>query len=150
MMFNVFEFVADVGVSPKPASDETRRDALVSSLPAGSTFSVDLPPNPLLQRMLGGDPFPTALHLPKDGEGTLYIPMRGNLLVLPAENLTWDGNAYRFDTTLRLPGLSGLSAIFVVSGEVDADGAIQGTFEAPAGGFSPFQEFVGTLAGAGN
>ena len=45
MMFNVFEFVADVGVSPKPASDETRRDALVSSLPAGSTFSVDLPPN---------------------------------------------------------------------------------------------------------
>ena len=150
MMFNVFEFVADVGVSPKPASDETRRDALVSSLPAGSTFSVDLPPNPLLQRMLGGDPFPTALHLPKDGEGTLYIPMRGNLLVLPAENLTWDGNAYRFDTTLRLPGLSGLSANFVVSGEVDADGAIQGTFEAPAGGFSPFQEFVGTLAGAGN
>ena len=150
MMFNVFEFVADVGVSPKPASDETRRDALVSSLPAGSSFSVDLPPNPMLQRMLGSDPLPTALHLPKDGEGTLYIPMRGNLLVLPAENLTWDGNAYRFDTTLRLPGMSGLSADFVVSGEVDADGAIQGTFEAPAGGFSPFQEFVGTLAGAGN
>ena len=35
-------------------------------------------------------------------------------------------------------------------GEVDADGAIQGTFEVPAGGFSPFQDFVGTLAGAGN
>ena len=150
MMFNVFEFIADEGVSPMPASDETRRDALVSSLPAGSTFSVDLPPNPMLQRMLGSNPIPTALHLPKEGEGTLYIPMRGNLLVLAAENLTWDGDAYRFDTTLRLPGMSGLSADFVVSGEVDADGAIQGTFEAAAGGFSPFQDFVGTLSGAGN
>ena len=58
----------------------------------------------MLQRMMGSNPLPTALHLPMEGgEGTLYIPMRGNLLVLPAENLTWDGNAYRFDTTLRLP-----------------------------------------------
>ena len=149
MMFNVFEFIADEGVSPTPATDETRRDALVSSLPAGSTFSVDLPPNPMLQRMMGSNPLPTALHLPREGgEGTLYIPMRGNLLVLPAENLTWDGNAYRFDTTLRLPGTS-MSADFVVTGEVDADGAIQGTFEVPAGGFSPFQDFVGTLGGGG-
>ena len=153
MLFNVFEFVADVGVSPKPASDETRRDALVASLPTGSTFSVDLPPSPMLQRMMGQNPLPTALHLPKDGEGSFYIPLMGNLMVLPAENLTWDGNAYRFETTLRFPGRPGaptLSADFVVTGEVDDDGAIKGTFEAGAGGFSPFQAFEGTRAGADN
>ncbi len=139
MMFNVFEFIADEGVSPKPASDETRRDALLASLPTGSTFSVALP--------MGNNPLPTALHLPKDGEGAWYIPMRGNLMVIPAENLTWDGNTYRFDMKLRMGPLKN---DFVVSGEVGADGAIQGTFEAPAGGFSPFREFAGTLAGAGN
>lgn len=139
MMFNVFEFIVDEGVSPTPASDETRRDALLASLPAGSVFSVELP--------MGNNPLPTALHLPKDGEGTWYIPMRGNLMVIPAENLTWDGNTYRFDMKLRL---GPLNSDLVVSGEVGADGAIQGTFEALAGGFSPFQGFEGTLAGAGN
>ncbi len=72
--------------------------------------------------------------------------MRGNVVVIPAENLTWDGNTYRFDMKLRLGPMNN---DFVVSGEVGADGAIQGTFEAPAGGFSPFQGFEGTLAGAG-
>ena len=139
MMFNVFEFIADVGVSPVPASDETRRDSLLASLPTGSTFSVALP--------MGNRPLPTALHLPKDGEGTWYIPMRGNLMVIPAENLTWDGNTYRFDMKLRL---GPINSDFVVTGDVDADGAIQGAFETQGGGFSPFQGFEGTLAGADN
>ena len=139
MMFNVFEFIADEGVSPVPASDETRRDALLASLPAGSTFRVELP--------LGRNPLPTALHLPKDGEGTWYIPMRGNLMVIPAENIAWAGNTYRFDMKLRL---GPISSDVVVSGEVDAGGAIQGTFEVPGGGFSPFQGFEGELAGGGN
>ena len=139
MLFNVFEFIADEGVSPKPASDETRRDALLASLPTGSTFSVSLP--------MGNNPLPTALHLPKDGEGTWYIPMQGNLMVIPAENLTWDGDTYTFDMKLRM---GPINSDFVVSGEVGADGAIQGTFEAPAGGFSPFRGFEGALAGADN
>ena len=137
MMFNVFEFIADEGMSPKPASDESRRDALLASLPAGSAFSVELP--------MGNRPLPAALHLPKDGAGTWYIPMRGNLMVIRAENITWDGNAYRFDMKLSMGPPNG---DFVVSGEVDADGAIQGTFEAQGGGFSLFRQFEGTLAGA--
>ena len=139
MLFNVFEFIADEGVSPKPASDQTRRDALVASLPAGSTFRVELP--------MGNNPLPTALHLPKDGEGTWYIPMQGNIMVIPAENVTWDGNSYRFDMKLRL---GPINSDLVVSGDVATDGAIQGTFEAQGGGFSPFLGFDGTLAGAGN
>ena len=139
MMFNVFEFVADAGISPTPATDETRRDALLMSLPTGSAFSVGLP--------MMGNAIPTALHLPKDGKGMWYIPMQGNLMSIPTENLTWDGNRYRFDMKLRL---GPLNSDFVVSGEVDADGTIQGTFETQGGGFSPFQGFEGTLAGAWN
>ena len=144
MMFNVFEFIADEGVSPTPATDETRRDALLTSLPAGTAYSVGLPMS------LGFGParqLPTALHLPKDGEGTWYIPMQGTLMVIPAENVTWDGDSYRFDMKLRLGPLRN---DYVVSGALSADGTIQGTFEAPSGGLLPFKEFTGTIAGAGN
>ena len=34
MMFGTFEFIADTGVSPKPADDRMRMEVLLSSLPA--------------------------------------------------------------------------------------------------------------------
>ena len=134
MMFTVVEFYVDEGVSPVPASDETRRDALLVSLPAESACRVGLP--------MGQNTLPTALHLPKDGEGTWYIPMRGNLMVIPAQNITWDGNTYRFDMQLRMGPMSG---DFVIEGTVGEDGAIRGTFE--GSGFVPFSAFEGTRAG---
>jgi hypothetical protein len=138
MMFNVVEFVADTGVSPVPASDETRRDTLLSSLPADTAYRVDL--------TMGRRAMPTVLHLPESGEGTWYIPMSGNLLVLPAKDIVWDGDAYRFDMQLQLGRIGGR---FVVSGTVESGGTIEGTFEAHGGGFSPFTAFEGARAGAG-
>ena len=135
MMFTVFEFIADDGVSPIPASDETRRDALVASLPSDSVYRVDLP---MMRRGL-----PTALHLPRNGEGTWYIPMRGNLLVIPAKNIMWDGETYSFDMQMRLGPMGG---DFVVSGQVD-NGTISGDFE--GSGMVPFSSFEGMLAEAG-
>ena len=132
MMFTVFEFVADEGVSPTPASDETRREALLASLPSDSVYRVDLP--------MMGRALPTALHLPKGGEGTWYIPMRGNLLVIPATGIAWDGNTYSFGMQMRLGPMSG---DFVVKGQVD-DGAISGDFEGT--GMVPFSWFEGALA----
>ena len=76
------------------------------------------------------------------GEGTWYIPIRGNLMTMPAENITWDGNAYRFDMQLRLGPMGG---DFVVAGTVADDGAIQGEFEGD--GMVPFSAFEGMLAG---
>ena len=139
MVFNVFEFIADEGISPTPATDETRRDALLASLPTGSAFSVGLP--------MMGNALPTALHLPKSGEGMWYIPMQGQLLSIPAENLAWDGDSYSFDMKLRL---GPIKSDFVVTGAVGDDGAIEGTFEVQGNGISPFQGFEGTLAGADN
>ena len=109
---------------------------LLASLPSDAGYRVDLAMGPLSM--------PTALHLPRSGEGTWYIPMRGNIMVLPAEELVWDGNAYQFNMQMRLGRISG---DFVVSGEVQADGAIQGTFDAQ-GGFSPFQQFQGIQTGS--
>ena len=131
MMFTVFEFVADEGVSPTPATAETRREALVASLPSDSVYRVDLP--------MMGRALPTALHLPKSGEGTWYIPMRGNLLVMPAKNITWKGETYSFDMQIRLGPMGG---DFVVKGQVD-NGAISGDFE--GSGMIPFSSFEGAL-----
>ena len=55
--------------------------------------------------------------------------------------------AYQFDMKLRL---GPMQSDLVVSGEVDGDGAIQGTFEAQGNSLSPLQAFKGALAGAGN
>ena len=134
MMFTVVEFYVDEGVSPVPASAETRRDALLVSLPVESAYRVGLP--------MGQNTLPTVLHLPKNGEGTWYIPMGGNLMVIPAQNITWDENTYRFDMQLRMGPMSG---DFVIEGTVGEDGAIQGKFE--GSGFVPFSGFEGTRAG---
>ena len=133
MMFTVFEFIADEGVSPIPSSDERRRDALISSLPADSTYNIDLP--------MMGRPIPTALHLPKTGEGTWYILMRGNLLLLPAKNVEWGGSSYSFDMQMRL---GPMGSDFVVKGTVDGS-AINGGFEGE--GIVPFSAFEGQLTG---
>lgn len=119
-------------------------------MPAGSTFSVDLPTHPMAQQFmrLGPDPLPTVLHLPTSVHGTWYIPLLGGLHSIPAENIVWDGNAYNFGIKLRLFGR--FNASLAVSGEVDPDGGIQGAPETSSTGFSPFQAFTGTRAGAEN
>ena len=119
-------------------------------MPAGSTFSVDLQTHPMAQQFmrLGPDPLPTVLHLPTSGHGTWYIPLPGGLHSISAENIVWDGNAYNFGIKLRLFGR--FNASLAVSGEVDPDGGIQGAPETSSTGFSPFQAFTGTRAGAEN
>ena len=133
MMFTVFEFIADTGVSPTPASNETRRDALLASLPSDSVYSVSLG--------LMGRELPSVLHLPRSGEGTWYIPMRQNLLVVPASNLRWDGDTYTFDMKMRLGPMSG---DFIVKGHVDND-LIRGDFD--GAGMVPFSSFEGIRPG---
>ena len=43
MMFGLFEFTAVAGVSPKPSTERERMESLVASLPADSSFLIDLP-----------------------------------------------------------------------------------------------------------
>jgi hypothetical protein len=71
--------------------------------------------------------------------------MRGNLVVIPVENVAWDGSGYTFDMQFRLGRLAG---DLTVAGSVGADGSITGEFA--GSGMVPFQAFEGTLASGEN
>jgi hypothetical protein len=134
MMFGLFEFVADEGVSPRPASDRTRMEALLSTLPADSSYMVDVP--------LGRRPLPSVLHLPRSGDAAWYVATNRMITVLPITQLVWDGDAYQFSSEQQI-GANNI--VFTVKGRVDADGTIRGTVETPFGmpAAAP-AEFTGT------
>jgi hypothetical protein len=138
MMFGLFEFVADDGVSPKPVNNETRIEALLASLPADSAYRVNvtiLPNRP---------PVPSVLHIPKNGEGTWYIAQsRFQINVVPIKQIEWTGNAYKFRMDVRFGPRAAFT--FDVAGTVDADGSLKGS-AAPVGvAMAPFsQAFEGT------
>jgi hypothetical protein len=81
---------------------------------------------------------PTVLYLPKSGEATWYFATSGMINVSSINELSWNGNAFKFVTTYGpLP--------FAVAGEVKDDGTIHGSLEATtAAGRVPFAEFLGT------
>ena len=137
MMFGMFEFIADDGVSPKPTSNRSRIDALLSTLPGDSAYRVRL--------QMGRRTVSTALHLPREGQGTWYVPMQRQLMTLSATDIAWNGNAYRFNVQMRLGPIGGN---FVVSGTVSEDGTIRGDFESDGAGTVPFSAFEGARTGA--
>ena len=132
MMFGMFEFVADEGVSPKPATDRLRMEALLSTLPADSSYLVDVP--------LGRQPVPSVLHIPKSGDGVWYVPLNRMITVVPVTQVSWNANAYQFSSELRVGAAGGQ---FTVSGEVAADGSITGKVLPVGGGMMPFAGFTG-------
>jgi hypothetical protein len=118
MMFGMFEFTADIGVSPKPSTERSRFDALLSSFPAGSAYLVEVP--------FGKQPALSVFNLPRSGDAaTLYWTMFGGLIVPgPVQQLKWDGDAFEFQTSVGLgPG----RGFYTVTGTVAADGTLKGT-----------------------
>jgi len=64
MMFGMFEFTANDGVSPKASTPRSRMETLVGTLPADSSFLIDLP--------FTTPPQPAVLHVPRNGPGAFY------------------------------------------------------------------------------
>ena len=116
MMFGMFEFTADAGVSPKPSTERERMEALVASLPADSSFLIDLP--------FGPRGLPAVLHLPRTGEGAFYTQVLGVILPQPVARLQWDGNSFRFNTLLRI--LNPAGGFYTVTGTIGDDGTVRG------------------------
>jgi hypothetical protein len=135
MMFGVVEFVPKEGVSPVPATVESRMDALQATLPAESTYRI---PVSILK------PIPSVLHLPRTGEGTWYLGQsRIQINVIPIRQIVWNGDAFSFRMDVRF----GPKAAFTldVNGSVSADGTIRGQVTpvgVPKAPFSP--TFEGT------
>jgi hypothetical protein len=114
--------VADAGVSPTPATVETRMDALQSTLPADSTYRI---PVTILK------PIPSVLHLPRTGEGTWYLGQsRIQINVIPIRNIVWNGDEFSFRIDVRFGPKAAFT--FDVNGSVSADGSISGKV-APVG-----------------
>ena len=136
MMFGMFEFTADAGVSPKPSTPQSRMEALVGTFPAESSFLIDLP--------FTTPPQPAVLHVPRSGEGGFYTQAGGAILPQPVAKLEWEGNTFTFNTMLRVMGAGG--GFFTVTGTVESDHTVHGTLQrlgARGSGPQPSYEYTG-------
>jgi hypothetical protein len=134
MMFGTFEFVPVEGVSPARPDDAMRMNVIAKDLPADSSYLLSIP---FLFRQM-----PSALHLPRTGEGTWYLAVRPGIVIdVPAREITWNGNAFSFLSDIRAGALGGR---VTVSGEVDDEGAIRGQVTPVGGRPSPLGKFTGT------
>ncbi len=93
-------------------------EALVATLPADSSFLIDLP--------FGQEPMPVVLHVPRTGEGALYTQTMGMLLPQPVAKLEWKGNSFTFNTLLRTLGPG--AGFYTVTGTIE-NGAVRGTLQ---------------------
>jgi hypothetical protein len=130
MMFGMFEFTADAGVSPTPSTERARMESLVATLPADSSFLIDLP--------FGARPA-AVLHVPRTGEGAFYTQTMGMILPQPVAKLQWEGNTFQFNTLLRTLGPGG--GFYTVTGTVGDDGTVQGKLQRLGNNGSPQPSF---------
>ena len=135
MMFGMFEFTAADGVSPKPSTERSRFDALLTSFPKGSAYLIDVP--------FGKDPTPAVFHLPRSGEGaSLYWTTLGPLIGPgPVQQLQWDGDSFEFQTSMAGPGRA--AGFYTVTGTVGADGTVKGTMKRRGNTLPPSYDFTG-------
>jgi len=116
MMFGVFDFTTKDGVSPQPTTPDTRMTTLLESLPRDEAYKTEVT---ILK------PVPAVIHLPRQGEGMLYIAQgRFQINMIPLRNIAWDGDGYSFRMDVRF----GPNAAFTfdVKGNVTPDGTVHG------------------------
>src|SRR5439155_8328396 len=112
MMFGMFEFTADAGVSPTASTPRSRMEALVGTFPAEASFLIDLPfTNPAQ---------PSVLHVPRTGAGAFYTTTGGIILPQPVANLQWNGDSFQFNTLMHVLGPGG--GYYTVTGTIAKGG----------------------------
>ena len=135
MMFGLFEFTADAGVSPKPATDRSRMDALMMTMPRESTYLLEVP--------WGPQPTPIVLSLPRSGEAaTIYVPLLGLVMPQAVDEVKWDGHSFECHSTFQMPPPQ--FGNYTIAGTVDDTGRVTGTFKRRGTGQPPVYEFTGT------
>jgi hypothetical protein len=131
MMFGMFEFTADVGVSPQPSTERERMEALVATLPPDSSFLIDLP--------FGKQQATAVLHVPRTGEGAFYMQLMGMILPQPVAKLQWEGNTFQFNTLLRV--MDPRAGFYTVTGTIGEDGSVHGKLQRVGNNGSPQPSF---------
>lgn len=136
MLFGVFEFVAEENLKQTAApTPESRFRQLVAQLPAKDTYTLELE--------VGGQKLPSALYLPREGDGKWHAMFGRTQLALPMENLRWEGDTFAFDMTLRFGEMGG---DFSVTGTVDEKGTLRGSFDDQTSALLSMDEFTGQRA----
>lgn len=134
MMFGIFEYFTVDGAA-KPLSDDERLTSMMNSMPKGDTYKINL--------AFGRESIPTALVLPKTGDGNLTLPLHGQSFSLPLTDIKWDGDNFTFKLEVKF---GGASASFTATGVVDTDGNIKGDFGGQGGGMFHLAGFEGHRA----
>ena len=86
-----------------------------ATLPEGEAYTVDF--------SVGSMSVPSALHLPREGDGEWLISFNGQELGLPVRDIVWVGDRFEFVLTLRFGNMGG---DFNVEGTVSDEGVITG------------------------
>jgi hypothetical protein len=138
MMLGLIEFTAAEGVSPTPATPESRMEALLATLPQDSAYKVPVTILPLRPAV------PSVLHLPRKGEGTWYIAQsRLQINVIPIRDVVWDGDNYSFRIDVRFGPRAAFT--FDVKGSATAEG-VRGAITPVGVAQAPLsQTFEGTV-----
>jgi hypothetical protein len=134
MMFGMFEFTADAGVSPKPSNERTRMEALMQTLPKDSAYLVQVP--------FAKQPTSLVFELPKTGDGVMYASTFG-VVINPVKlnGLKWTGDSFEFLTALGAgPG----AGFYTVTGTVAEDGTLKGEMRRRGNTQPPSYDFTGT------
>ncbi|HZR25731.1 MAG TPA: hypothetical protein VFA59_19185 [Vicinamibacterales bacterium] len=119
MMFGMFEYTADRGVSPTPTTLDEKMRMLAKTFPADSSFVINLP--------FGATPQPAVLSLPRSGDAGFYTSAMGLMLPQPVAALKWTDNSFHFNTFIRVLGPG--AGYYTVTGTIENDHTVHGTLQ---------------------
>ncbi|HVR28349.1 MAG TPA: cytochrome c [Thermoanaerobaculia bacterium] len=113
MMIGFVDYVVKDGVSPKPVSPVLGKLPELAKTHPGQVWRVDVPLQP------GKPPEPTAVHLPRAGNGGWYVGFGNMVLPAPIHSIVWDGNRVTAKADIPNQGTTEMSGVVLDSGDID-------------------------------
>ena len=113
MMIGFVDYTVKDGVSPKPISPLIGKLHDLAEHYPGQVWRVDVSIQP------GKAPEPTAVHLPREGNGGWYVAFGTLVLPAPIHDIVWDGNKVTAKAEIPNQGTMEMSGVVLESGDID-------------------------------
>jgi mono/diheme cytochrome c family protein len=113
MMIGFVDYTVKDGVSPKPISPLIGKLHDLAEHYPGQVWRVDVSIQP------GKAPEPTAVHLPREGNGGWYVAFGTLVLPAPIHSIVWDGNKVTAKAEIPNQGTMEMSGVVLDSGDID-------------------------------
>ena len=124
MFVGFMEVVRKEGGYHRPRPNLDKLKDLIARHPGGTSFLVE-------------GFMPIAFDAPHDGEGVLYLVNGLQMFTITLDDIAWSGNRLQVTTQFPTPEASAITT--VIEGELDADGALQGTITIGSDSGRPMQ-----------